>query len=87
MSTKNTDTTNVKNAAFTVRCIVSGETKKVRQPVFQSRIARVQKYVRTRLGSAPTVAEAIAILNARYVSAAARRSAGVNFLNVAKGSL
>lgn len=87
MSKQTENTPNTKNQAFTVTCAITGETVKVRKPVFMNRVARVQKLVRSRLGDAVSVAEAVDILTQRYVSALGRKLAGVNFLNLAPTDL
>lgn len=73
---------------FTVTCSLTGTSVKVRRPVFENRIARVQKLVRTNTGAAISKAEAQEVLNERYVSLAARKANNVDMLgNSLEGSV
>ena len=67
---------------FEIKCTVTGETKKVRKPVFMSRVNRVQRLARKMSGEQITVADAINELGRSYVGIVGRKTEQCDFLGI-----
>ena len=65
---------------FSVTCVRTGATVKVRKPVYEARVSKVQAWLKKN-GRSATKENAITTLNANYVSSAARKEFSVDMLN------